>query len=255
MTSTNDPKPCNLCRDEDPLGFEFTMAFQPIVDIRDRSVFAYECLVRGVGGSDASSILARVNDRNRYTFDQQCRVTAVEMASKLGVNCFLSINFLPNAVYQASTCIRATLAAARRCNFPTERLIFEITENELPDQAHLKNIVLEYRRQGFKTALDDFGAGYSGLSLLAEFQPDIIKLDMALVRGIDQDNVRQIIVRGLLDICRALHLEVIAEGVEQIGEFKTLQDLGVDLFQGYLFARPGFESLPAVHWPEISCPA
>lgn len=251
MISVDKPKPCALCLDDEPLGFEFTVAFQPIVDITSRSVFAYESLIRGLDGSGASTILARVNKHNVYTFDQKCRVTAVEMASKLNVSCFLSINFLPNAVYQASTCIRATLAAAERCNFPTDRLIFEITENERPDQAHLKNIVVEYRRQGFKTAFDDFGAGYSGLSLLAEFQPDIIKLDMALVRGIDEDEVRQAIVRGLLDICGALRIEVIAEGVEEIGELKMLQDLGVHLFQGFLFARPGFESLPDVHWPEV----
>ena len=250
MSSANDPKPCALCRDEAPLGFEFTMAFQPIVDMRDRSVYAYESLIRDIDGSGAASILEQVNDSNRYIFDQVCRVTAVEMASKLGVQCFLSINFLPNAVYQASTCIRATLAAAQRCNFPTDRLIFEITENERPDQAHLKHIVVEYKRQGFKTAFDDFGAGYAGLNLLSEFQPDIIKLDMALVRNIDKDHVRQAIVRGLLDICRALHIEVIAEGIEQIGEWRTLQSMGVYLFQGFLFAYPGFEKLPAIHWPD-----
>lgn len=250
MSSENKPKPCAHCGDEAPLDFDFTMAFQPIVDTRNRSVFAYECLVRGIDGSGAPTILAKVNDQNRYTFDQKCRVTAVEMASRLKVPCFLSINFLPNAVYQAATCIRATLAAAQRFNFPTDRLIFEITENERPDHAHIKNIVLEYRRQGFMTALDDFGAGYSGLNLLAEFQPDIIKLDMALLRGIDQDRVRQSIVAGVVRICRQLDIEVIAEGIEQVGELRTLQSFGVYLFQGYLLARPGFESLPAVHWPE-----
>ncbi len=250
MSASNEVRPCSLCREEEPLGFDFTMAFQPIVDMRDRSVYAYESLIRGVDGSSAASILGQVTDRNRYTFDQACRVTAVEMASKLGIRCFLSINFLPNAVYQASTCIRATLMAAQRCNFPTDRLIFEITENERPDQAHLKHIVVEYRRQGFKTAFDDFGAGYAGLNLLSEFQPDIIKLDMALVRDIDQDPVRQTIVRGLLDICHALHIAVIAEGIEQIGEMRMLQSMGVHLFQGFLFAEPGFEHLPAICWPD-----
>jgi EAL domain-containing protein (putative c-di-GMP-specific phosphodiesterase class I) len=251
VSSVNEPKPCALCRDEVPLGFEFTMAFQPIVDMRDRSVYAYESLIRGVDGSSAASILDQVTDRNRYTFDQACRVTAVEMASRLGVTCYLSINFLPNAVYQASTCIRATLMAAERCNFPTDRLIFEITENERPDQAHLKHIVVEYKRQGFKTAFDDFGAGYAGLNLLSEFQPDIIKLDMALVRDIDHDPIRQAIVRGLLDICRALRIEVIAEGIEQIGELQMLQSMGLHLFQGFLFAHPGFEQLPPIHWPDV----
>lgn len=247
-----EPKPCALCTEDRPLEFDFTMAFQPIVDVRNHSVYAYETLVRGIDGSEASSILARVNADNRYVFDQRCRVTAVRMASELGVTCFLSINFLPNAVYHPSTCLRATLAAARRYDFPTHRLIFEITENELPDQKHLKNIVVEYKRQGFKTAFDDFGSGYSGLSLLAEFQPDIIKLDMALVRGIDHDFVRQAIVRGLLEICQTLRIQVIAEGIEEIGELKALQGMGVYLFQGYLFACPGFECLPTVYWPDLA---
>lgn len=228
------------------------MAFQPIVDMRTRSVFAYEALVRGTAGEAAGTILSQVNPDNRYVFDQTCRRTAVALAARLQMPCFVSINFLPNAVYQAATCIRATLEAARQHGFPTSRLIFEITENEeLVDKEHLKDIIREYRRQGFKTAIDDFGAGYAGLNLLAEFQPDIIKLDMALVRHIDTDPVRQAIVRGILGVCVALHIEVIAEGVETHEELVLLHGMGIRLFQGYLFARPGFESLPEVAWPEL----
>lgn len=250
QTAPPDIKPCHACRDEAPLGFDFTMAFQPIVDIRDRSVFAYEALVRGRDGSGAASILGQVNEHNRYVFDQSCRVKAVELAAKLAIPCFVSINFLPNAVYQAATCIRTTLAAAQRFNFPTSRLLFEITESEqMVDKAHLKSIVAEYKRQGFQTAIDDFGAGYSGLNLLAEFQPDIIKLDMALVRNIHLDLVRQAIVKGIIGVCQALQIEIIAEGVESEDELAWLQAQAIHLYQGYLFARPGFEQLPAIHWP------
>ncbi|GHB94025.1 EAL domain-containing protein [Thermomonas carbonis] len=228
------------------------MAFQPIIDVRTREIFAYEALVRGKGGQGAGVILSQVTQENRYIFDQTCRVTAVALASRLQMPCFVSINFLPNAVYQAATCIRATLEAARAHGFPTSRLIFEITENEkLVDKEHLKSIIREYRRQGFKTAIDDFGAGYAGLNLLAEFQPDIIKLDMEMVRAIDTDPVRQAIVRGILGVCAALGIESIAEGVETSGEFETLLGMGVGLFQGYLFAKPGFEVLPEVTWPEL----
>ncbi|HEX5305812.1 MAG TPA: EAL domain-containing protein [Dyella sp.] len=228
------------------------MAFQPIVDVRERRVFAYEALVRGADGAGAESILSQINEDNRYGFDQSCRVKAVELAARLGIDCYVSINFLPNAVYQAATCIRATLEAARRFNFPTRQLIFEITENEeLVDKEHLKSIIREYKRQGFKTAIDDFGAGYSGLNLLAEFQPDIIKLDMALMRAVDSDPVRQAIVQGILGVCRALHIEVIAEGVETAEEFDLLRGMGIGLFQGFLFARPGFETLPAVDWSAL----
>ena len=245
--------PCNACKPGEELPFAMTMAFQPIVDARARTVFAYEALVRGTAGEPAESILSQVNPDNRYAYDQTCRRTAVALAARLQMPCFVSINFLPNAVYQAATCIRATLEAAREHGFPTSRLIFEITENEeLVDKEHLKGIIREYRRQGFRTAIDDFGAGYAGLNLLAEFQPDIIKLDMALVRGIDADLVRQAIVRGILGVCAALHIEVIAEGVETQDEFALLDGMGIRLFQGYLFARPGFESLPEVVWPELT---
>lgn len=241
---------CLACKEGKALEFDFSMAFQPIVDVRSGSVFAYEALVRGLDGSGAQGILDRVSERNRYAFDQACRIKAVELAAQLGMPCYLSINFLPNAVYQAATCIRATLEAAKRFNFPTNRIVFEITENEqLVDKQHLKEIMLEYKRQGFKTAIDDFGAGYSGLGFLAEFQPDIIKLDMAIIRNIHQDRVRLAIVEGILSLCRSLGMVAIAEGVESQEEYLQLRSLGVELFQGYWFARPAFEALPSVNWP------
>ncbi|KHL76376.1 diguanylate phosphodiesterase [Pseudomonas putida] len=250
---SNRPVGCRNCRDGRKLDFEFSMAFQPIVDVNSQSIFAYESLVRGTDGSGAQGILERVCEENRYAFDQACRVKAVELAAKLEVPCYLSINFLPNAVYQAATCIRATLDAARRFNFPTNRIIFEITENEqVVEKQHLKEIMLEYKRQGFKTAIDDFGAGYSGLGLLAEFQPDIIKLDMQLIRNIHNDKARTAITEGILSVCRALEISVIAEGVETRDEYARLRSLGVGLFQGYLFARPHFEALPEVSWPPES---
>jgi len=168
----------------------------------------------------------------------------------------LSINFLPNAVYRPETCIRATLQAARETGFPAERIMFEVTEGEkIQDHAHLRNIFEEYKRQGFITAIDDFGAGHSGLNLLADFQPDIIKLDMALTRNIDKDRIRRSIVSGILSVCREISIKVIAEGVETREECMALRDKGVELFQGYFFARPGFRTLPPVPdeiWPLIA---
>ena len=248
---TSSIPPCKACQDRPPLTIDFSMAFQPIIDVRSREVFAYEALVRGLDGSGAAHILGQVNDDNRYQFDQACRVKAVRLAAQLGMGCHVSINFLPNAVYEPAVCIRTTLEAAQQHQFPTDRLIFEITENErVVDKEHLKRILEEYRRRGFKTAIDDFGAGYSGLNLLAEFQPDIIKLDMELVRHIDTNPVRHAIVQGILGVCKALSIEVIAEGVETLAEYRTLRALGIHYFQGYLFAKPAFEQLPAIHWPE-----
>ena len=241
------PLSCKECREGAGLDFDFTMAFQPFVDVVTGDVFGYEALVRGPNQEGAAVILAKVNDGNRYQFDQACRVKAIELASKLGLEGVLSINFLPNAIYRPETCIRATLEAAKELNFSTDRLMFEVTEGErVSNHSHLTAIFTEYKRIGFKTAIDDFGAGYSGLNLLAEFQPDFIKLDMALTRNINNDRVRRAIVHGILETCRELDLGVIAEGVETTGECIALQDEGINLFQGYLFAKPGFEHLPQI---------
>lgn len=241
--------PCRHCQSDKLFDMPFIMAFQPIVDVRNKIVFAYETLVRGIHGEGAASILSQINEGNRYQFDQACRVRSVEQAARLQVGTAISINFLPNAVYQAATCIRATLQAARQYDFPPQNLIFEITENEnVVDKNHLKDIIREYKRQGFRTAIDDFGAGYSGLGLLTEFQPDLIKLDMLLIRDIHLDKVRQAIVAGILGVCDALGITVIAEGVECVDEYFWLKEKGVYLFQGYLFARPAVDSLPEVFW-------
>ena len=247
MTERNNPsfKPvgCAECRNLEGLGFEFTMAFQPIFDVVTRTPYAYEALVRGVNGESAASILSLVNDTNRYRFDQACRVKAIELASTLGLldipQCKLSINFLPNAVYRAETCIKATLEAARLFGFPLERLMFEVTEGErVDDPEHLKSIFEEYERQGFTTAIDDFGSGYSGLNLLAMFQPQVLKIDMALTRNIDRDPVRKAIVEGIVLVATRLGITIIAEGIETPEECHSLKDLGIRLMQGYLFARP-----------------
>ncbi|TXM70020.1 EAL domain-containing protein [Methylobacterium sp. WL103] len=241
---------CRACRDGEALDFTFTMAFQPIVDTTEGRVWGYEALVRGPGGQSAASILDRVTDETRYRFDQAARVKAIELAGRLFPKddaTRLSINFMPNAVYEPAACIRASLEAARRVGFEHRRIMFEFTENErFRDVPHVKRIVAEYRRQGFLTALDDFGAGYAGLSLLANFRPDLIKIDMDLLRGIDVDAGRGAIVAGLVAIARALGVSVLAEGVETQGELDALRDLGITLFQGYHFAKPLFEGLPEV---------
>ena len=239
---------CSACRDGQALNFPISMAFQPICDLQNRKVYAHEALVRGSQGEPAGSLLQQVDADNLYAFDQACRVKAVEWGARLNLPGLLSINFMPNAVYQPETCIRATLEAAARFGFPLERIIFEVTEQEqVLDIEHLLRILYAYRKQGFKTAIDDFGSGYAGLNLLADFQPDLLKLDMELIRGIDQDSVRQVLVDGTLQMCRRLGVEVIAEGVETREELAVLKGMGIQLFQGYLLARPGFESLPEVN--------
>ncbi|RXH58232.1 EAL domain protein [Granulicella sibirica] len=134
-----------------------------------------------------------------------------------------------------------------------ERLIFEITETErVKDKAHLRSIVEEYRRQGFKVALDDFGSGYSELNMLADLQIDYLKLDIDLVKKVHKRPSALLIVKSIVALTKALGMEMLAEGVETLEEFETLRDCGVRLMQGYFFAKPAFETLPPVTWPEKS---
>ncbi len=241
----HDHPACARCRGQHLPDLQVRMAFQPIFDIHDQSVFAYEALVRGPNGEPAGAVMAGLDEEQLYRFDQTCRVHAVFTAAELGLATRLSINFLPNAVYEPATCIRLTLEAAQRAKLPAERLMFEMTEGErMRDMAHALHIIRDYKRRGFITAIDDFGAGYAGLNLLAEFQPDVLKLDMALVRDIDADHVRRSIVAGLMHIAEALGCRVVAEGVETPAELHALRDLGVTLIQGFLLARPELEALP-----------
>ncbi|WP_249115661.1 EAL domain-containing protein [Azoarcus sp. L1K30] len=236
---------CGRCRDVAALEFSFSMAFQPIYDFSAAEVWGWEALVRGPKGESAFSVLSQVTDENRYAFDQQCRIRAIELAHGLGMPGRLSINILPNAVYEPKACIRATVDAAARVGFPLDRLQFEITEVEqVRADDHLRRIVDEYREMGMSTAVDDFGAGYAGLNLLVRMRPDVLKLDMELIRNIDKDRVRKLIVAHMVSLARELPCTLIAEGVETIDEARCLLDIGIALHQGYLYARPAFEALP-----------
>ena len=243
---------CQGCRDGTGFDVPFTMAFQPIFDLASGAIFAHEALVRGVNGEGAGTILSAVGGSNRYAFDQQCRVKAIELAARArrprdGAG--LSINFMPNAVYEPRACIRLTLDAAARTGFPLNQIIFEFTETERLDSEHVLKILRTYREVGFKTAIDDFGAGHAGLTLLARFQPDIVKIDMDLIRGIDAEPVKRAILRNLLSLLEDLAIAPICEGVETLAELAVIQDLGVRLVQGYVLARPAlpesFADVPA----------
>ena len=243
-------KICSGCRDGVDFEVPFAMAFQPIVDVETGKPFAYEALVRGVDGSGAASVLSRVTAENRYSFDQACRVMAIESALAAGLmkgDARLSINFLPNAVYSPLACIQLTMRTANAVGLPIDRLIFEFTENEeMGSPEHVSSIIDTYKKIGFSVAIDDFGAGHSGLDMFARFAPDELKLDMGLIRDIDTDARRRAIVRSIVSMCAELDTLVIAEGIETAAEANTLRDLGVRYHQGYWYARPAIGQLPAI---------
>ena len=241
MTPTE--RNCGACA-EDVTTPPFVMAFQPIVDVVARRIYGYEALVRGPEGQSASYILSQINAENRYAFDQACRVKAIQQAAALGLDRKLSINFMPNAVYEPKACIKATLAAANAARFPLDLSTFEITEDErIRDTKHLQGIITEYRGHGFRVALDDFGSEYAGLNSLSALHVDAIKLDIALVKNIDRDQRQRTITLGMIRVCQDLKIDVVAEGVERPEELSILREAGVRYIQGYLLARPAVNRL------------
>lgn len=230
---------------------DFTFAFQPIVDIHTRAVYSHEALVRGLNNEPAYQVIKRYSGDQMATFDAACRTKAIEVAARIGVHTHLNLNFLPSAVLNAAVGLNSMIEAANRYSFPLNRIIIEATEGEaISDHVQFAKVVNEYRRVGLRFAIDDFGAGYSGLNLLSEFQPDIVKLDRALVSGIQSHGPRQAIVRAIAQVCIDLGIDFVVEGVETIDEFSWFADLGVNLYQGYLFAKPMFEAMPPFQIPD-----
>jgi len=226
---------------------DFSFAYQPIVDTEIGAIFAYEALVRGRCGESAGSVLSQIPADQMYRFDGAARVSALELAAGLGLRVRLSLNFLARSLEQFPDAINLTVDAARKAQVPLDNVILEVTEGEaVHDPKGFAERMNEYRAQGILFAIDDFGAGYAGLGLLAEFQPDIVKLDMHLVRNIDSKGPRQAIVRAVVQVCDDLGIDVVAEGVETKAEYHLFRRIGVHLFQGYYFGRPAFEALAVI---------
>jgi EAL domain-containing protein (putative c-di-GMP-specific phosphodiesterase class I) len=228
-----------------------SFAFQPIADISTRDVFAYEALTRGKNGESAASVFGTVPPAELHAFDHAARMAAVKLAARLRLKEKISLNVMPGCIESMPDSLDLLLECATQSGLAPGQLMLEITEGEAVQRPQEFSKLLDrYRAQGVRLAIDDFGAGYSGLNLLAYFQPDLIKLDMHLVRDIDRAGPRQAIARAVLQVCDDLGIEVIAEGVETIGEYSWFRRVGVRLFQGYLLARPAFEALETPVFPD-----
>lgn len=229
------------------LGFEFSFAFQPIVDARTRDIVSFEALVRGPHGEPSASVFAQVPQGCFTRFDEMCRSKAIFLASRLKIPRRLNINMSAHSIYQVDMSIMTTFQASIQSGIPVENIIFEVLEMEsLTDRRNLLQYLKLIQDFGFSTAIDDFGAGYSGLKLLVEYQPNYIKLDRHLVGNIQDDEIKQSVFCGIKQICDKLKIEIVAEGVETASEYHWLRKADINIFQGYFFARPAFEALPEV---------
>lgn len=226
-----------------------TSYFQPIVDIKTNTIYGYETLARGVNADGSlmyPDVLFEKSKRNDLNFklDRLCRESSLKTAATKKVNQKVFINFIPTSIYDPEFCLNSTVKWANQLEFDPAQIVFEVVETELvKDQKHLKRILEYYREKGFKIALDDVGEGYSSLNMLIELKPDIIKIDRNIINGIDKDTLKQSVYRALFNLAREHKITVLAEGVESPFELEMIKSIGVDLVQGYYFAKPSAEPI------------
>jgi len=222
-----------------------TSYFHPIVHVGDTSrVFAHEALLRGTGPDgeplEPLSILQLAREAGLMAeLDIAACRSAIREAALLDANVTVFINFSPGMMEDAESCLRATVAAIDAAGLDHARFVFEVIEaDRIDDAAHLKRVLDSYRRDGFRVALDDLGAGWSTLTLVHRLRPDFIKLDRELIREVHRDPVKDLIASKLLEIGRGLGIQTIVEGVEHRAELQWARARGADFVQGFLIARP-----------------
>jgi EAL domain-containing protein (putative c-di-GMP-specific phosphodiesterase class I) len=222
------------------------IAYQPILNANSGSVFGYEALLRSGEPTlphpgaviDAAERLDRLEELGRTIRDlATAPVTNAPDRGVLFVNLHVT-DLLDSALYSHDSALSQI----------AHRVVLEITERSALDQVKdARNRVASLREMGFRIAVDDLGAGYAGLTSFALLEPEIVKLDMSLVRDVHKNSTKQKIIRSMAGLSKDMGMLVVAEGVETRDEREALIELGCDLLQGFLFARPG-PPFPEVHW-------
>lgn len=214
------------------------MAYQPIVSWSGRSVYAYEALVRTEEPTlrnpshffDAAERLQRVLELGRII-----RRNVAETIPRIPASALVFVNVHPADLQDPDLVDPSAPLSAF-----ASRVVLEITERAALDQIpDLMGRIARLRAIGYRIAVDDLGAGYAGLASFAQLEPEVVKVDMSIIRDIDRSDTKQKLVASIVALCRDLNIQLIAEGIETAAERDAVASLGGDLCQGYLFARPG----------------
>jgi EAL domain-containing protein (putative c-di-GMP-specific phosphodiesterase class I) len=221
---------------------EFWSVYQPIVSLADRSVVAHEALLRGVvddrevGGGDLFFVAEQAGWLHRL--DRIGRESAIAGAVPWLGDDDLFVNFNPTSIFRPQVCLASTERVVHDTGIDPGQLVFEVVESHaIADRGHLVSILDHYRSLGWRVALDDVGAGWSSLSLLAAVRPEVVKLDKALVQELPDDGARTVL-KAVTDLAHQLGAVVVAEGIETERLADEVTALGADLGQGWLFGRP-----------------
>lgn len=214
------------------------IAYQPIISWASRTLFAYEALVRNEEPAlrspsdlfDAAERLGRLHELGR--------IIRQRVADTLRDVPHMQLVFVN--VHTADLQDDSLFHPSSPLSGYAQRVVLEITERAALDQVKdLMARMAQLRQMGYRIAVDDLGAGYAGLTSFAQLEPEVVKVDMSLVRGIDSSPTKQKLLSSIIGLCRDLKIQIIAEGIETAAERDTLIRLGGDLCQGYLFAHPG----------------
>ncbi|MCL7675642.1 EAL domain-containing protein, partial [Klebsiella pneumoniae] len=226
-------------------------ALQAIVEPAKKRVSSFEALIRSPTGGSPVEMFAAIAAEDRYRFDLESKAYAFALAGQLPLGKHqLAINLLPGSLYHHPDAVGWLMDSLLAAGLRPDQVLIEVTETEVItcfDQ--FRKVLKALRVAGMKLAIDDFGAGYSGLSLLTRFQPDKIKVDAELVRDIHISGTKQAIVASVVRCCEDLGITVVAEGVETLEEWCWLQSVGIRLFQGFLFSRPCLNGIGEICWP------
>lgn len=218
------------------------MAFQPIVAVAEKRVLGYEALLRTEEKSLARppDLIAAAEQLGRLDLlgrTARGLVAAAIPSAPSDARIFINLH--------ASDLNDDQLVSPSSPLAPyAHRIVLEITERaSLDDVGDLGERIKALRARGYWIAIDDLGAGYAGLTSVSRLEPEVVKLDMSLVRGIDQSRTKQQLIASMAKVCRELDMTVVTEGVETRAERDALLELGCDVLQGYFYARPtrGFE--------------
>jgi len=228
-------------------------AFQPIVDPLAKQIISLEALIRTPDNQPAQAFFDGLEGDAVYEADLRSKKVAFATAAALQIGTqALSVNLLPMTLVRVPGAVDFLLREIALNGLIPEQIIVEFTESEVISRLdEFTYAVRQLKAEGIRVAIDHFGGGFAGLSLLAQFQPERIKINRDLIVDVHKSGPRQAIVRAIIQCCASLEMVVSAVGVEQPEEWMWLESAGISHFQGHLFASPAFSGIPAVTWPEL----